>query len=130
MTKNWILIISLSTGSLAFAQGANENNPSDVPSQQPSGPAGGPADVRSGGDSEGRVDIQNKADQANMQIDINTAGLLQLKTLPGIDDATAQKIVASRPYRSPDDLVKKGVLTEQKFEMLRSRLTVKPMMNK
>jgi DNA uptake protein ComE-like DNA-binding protein len=38
-------------------------------------------------------------------VDINSATSAQLKTLPGITDAEAAKIVAGRPYVSKADLV-------------------------
>lgn len=38
-------------------------------------------------------------------VDINSATSAQLKTLPGITDAEAAKIVAGRPYLSKADLV-------------------------
>ena len=43
-------------------------------------------------------------------IDINSASRAQLKTLPGIGDAEADKIIAARPYLSKADLVSKKVL--------------------
>ncbi|HJV96574.1 MAG TPA: helix-hairpin-helix domain-containing protein [Albitalea sp.] len=38
-------------------------------------------------------------------IDINSASRKQLKTLPGIGDAEADRIIAGRPYLSKADLV-------------------------
>ncbi len=37
------------------------------------------------------------------------------KTLPGIGDETAPKIVNGRPYASPQDLVTKGIVTDAQF---------------
>ncbi len=42
-------------------------------------------------------------------IDVNSADLATLKTLPGIGDAYADKIVKGRPYKGKDDIVKAGV---------------------
>jgi competence protein ComEA len=50
------------------------------------------------------------AAQAVKPIDINSASRAQLKTLPGIGDAEADKIIAGRPYLSKADLATKNVL--------------------
>jgi len=44
------------------------------------------------------------------QIDINTAPVDKLKTLPGIGDAYAKKIVDNRPYASKSQLKSKKVI--------------------
>ena len=43
-------------------------------------------------------------------IDINSASRAKLKTLPGIGDAEADKIIAARPYLSKAELVTKNVM--------------------
>jgi len=43
-------------------------------------------------------------------VDINSASRAQLKTLQGIGDAEASKIIAGRPYLSKAELVNKDVL--------------------
>ena len=42
-------------------------------------------------------------------IDLNTASLSQLKSLPGVDEVFARKIVAGRPIQSVADLARVGV---------------------
>ena len=43
------------------------------------------------------------------KIDLNTASLAVLESLPGVDPATAKQIIAGRPYSSAADLSKAGV---------------------
>ena len=60
------------------------------------------------------------------QIDINSASRAQLKTLPGIGDAEARKIIAGRPYTSKADLVTKNVLPEGLYISIRYRIIAIP----
>ena len=42
-------------------------------------------------------------------VDLNSASLAALQTLPGITADYARKIVAGRPYRSMDDVMRAGI---------------------
>jgi competence protein ComEA len=44
-------------------------------------------------------------------VDINSAGKAELTKLPGIDDATADKIIAGRPYNTKARLVTNKIIT-------------------
>lgn len=57
-------------------------------------------------------------------VDINKASRSELKTLPGIGDAEAAKIIAARPYMTKTDLVTKNALTLQTYDELRSKVVV------
>jgi DNA uptake protein ComE-like DNA-binding protein len=57
-------------------------------------------------------------------VDINKAGRGELKTLPGIGDAEAAKIIGARPYMTKTDLVTKNVLTLQAYDDLRNKVVV------
>ena len=55
-------------------------------------------------------------------VDVNSADRVQLKRLPGIGDAEAERIVAGRPYRSKADLVTRQVLPAGVFQTIRHQI--------
>lgn len=55
-------------------------------------------------------------------VDINSAGKAELKTLPGIGDAEAARIIANRPYLTKTELASKNVLPLGPFVSVRSRV--------
>lgn len=58
-------------------------------------------------------------------VDINNASLEELKTLPGIGDAEADRIVKGRPYLSKVGAFTKGVLPESAYPALKERIVVR-----
>jgi competence protein ComEA len=55
---------------------------------------------------------------ASKLIDINSATVEQLKTLPGINDGLARKIVEGRPYRVKTDLVRKNTIPQAAYNKI------------
>jgi len=55
-------------------------------------------------------------------IDINSADQKTLMTLKGIGDATAKKIIRSRPYSGKDDLVKKNVVSDKVYGDIKDQI--------
>jgi competence protein ComEA len=64
-------------------------------------------------------------------IDINSASRAQLKTLPGIGDVEADRIVSGRPYRSKADLAERDVIPIGVFLSLKDRvIAIQPNVSK
>jgi len=62
------------------------------------------------------------------RIDINTAGVEALVTLPGIGKSYAERIIAHRekhgPFKKVEDLLEVPGIGEKTFQKIRDRLTV------
>lgn len=63
-------------------------------------------------------------------VDINSASRAELKTLQGVGDAEAARIVAGRPYLSKAELVTKNVLPEGVYVALKNQIVAKQATNK
>lgn len=55
-------------------------------------------------------------------VDINSASLKDLKTLPGIGDPEADRIIANRPYLTKTELVSKNVLPMGSYLSLKKKI--------
>lgn len=66
----------------------------------------------------------NFSSDSNLLININTASVSELDSLPGIGPIYAQKITEYRPYSKTEDLVTSGALTQTLYEKIKDRITV------
>ena len=71
----------------------------------------------------GQAPAPAKTAKAEAVVDINSADLKTLETLPGVGPATAQKIIENRPYRSIADLGRIKEMTELKLNALKDHIS-------
>ena len=57
------------------------------------------------------------------KVNLNTATKEELMTLPGMNDETADKVIAGRPYKSRNELVQKNIVTKDQFKKLSTMIT-------
>lgn len=58
-------------------------------------------------------------------VDINTASEAELKTIPGLGDAYAAKIIAGRPYANKGQLKSRNILPEPAYEKIKDQIVAK-----
>ena len=61
-------------------------------------------------------------DKLTGKIDINSASSEDLQKLPGVDAATADKIIAGRPYTSKGDLLSRGIVSHKEYDAIRDNI--------
>ena len=69
----------------------------------------------------------NSSEKSPAKVNINTADLAALQTLPGIGEATARAIIEYRsrnPFKKPEDLKKVSGIGDAKFERVKAFVTV------
>ena len=59
------------------------------------------------------------------RMDLNAATLKDLMKLPGIDEATANKIIAARPFKTKAELLDKKLVTKAEYSKLSSHVYAK-----
>jgi competence protein ComEA len=63
------------------------------------------------------------AQSKTARVDVNSADVKTLETLPGIGSTLADRIVAGRPYHSVDDLAKVKGMSKSKIDAIQNKIT-------
>jgi DNA uptake protein ComE-like DNA-binding protein len=68
--------------------------------------------------------VQGVVDGVKQQrtININHSSADDLKSLPGIDAATADRIIKSRPYSDSYDLVKRHIISREEYDRIAGKI--------
>lgn len=56
------------------------------------------------------------------QIDVNSADAATLKSIPGIGDAYADRIIKNRPYKGKDEIVSKAGVPQATYDKIKDRI--------
>jgi competence protein ComEA len=84
----------------------------------------GAATLERGGQPEGQPPSGPDGPAARAKVDINSAPAADLERLPGITQKLSQRIIANRPYRKIDDLVRRKVLGRKQLAGIKEHITV------
>jgi DNA uptake protein ComE-like DNA-binding protein len=58
-------------------------------------------------------------------LDLNTASKSDLMGLPGMDDSSADRVIAGRPYSSEHQLLERKIVSREEYNKIADSITVK-----
>ena len=58
------------------------------------------------------------------KVNVNSASKDVLLTLPGVDEDTAQRIIAGRPYHTKDELNTKGIVSPEEYQKIQDKISI------
>ena len=107
---------ALTLGLLASAPSMAQTPAPAAPSKMAPAPAGKMAPA-----TESKMAPAPKAEL----LDLNSASIETLETLPGIGKAYSAAIVKGRPYKGKDELVQKKIVPEKTYEGIKDKVIAK-----
>lgn len=58
-------------------------------------------------------------------VDLNQASKEQIESLPGVTQHQAERIIAERPYKDPQQLVTRRILSQQQYDSVKDKVIVR-----
>ncbi|HXJ94764.1 MAG TPA: helix-hairpin-helix domain-containing protein [Terriglobia bacterium] len=58
------------------------------------------------------------------KVDLNAATETQLRRLPGLSDSEVRRMLNGRPYKTKEELVTRGILSQEEYNQIQDQLTV------
>jgi competence protein ComEA len=119
--KQLYISVALTAAALLLSTGlssAVENN-TDTPQQAATKVDASPKNAKS------EIDAKHKHPAKLKLVDINSAKKEELKKLPGISDAEADKIIAGRPFGSKAWLVSHNIIPVETYQAVKGLIVCK-----
>jgi len=119
------LSLGLIAAPLAYAQGGATTTPDTKASAATTQAAPATETAKAPAKAKSTMKASASKAAAMAKVDINSAAREDLMKLAGIGDATADKIIAERPFKTKKDLLTKGLVTKAQFAKISGHIIAK-----